>query len=100
MPAGPALYLPDTPMIEACARIDAHCRRIGTPIGENATGIAATAGATGARLITTDRDFDRAGSLFRETGCPRIRRRTVRRAGTAPRSGDRRRPGAPARASA
>ncbi len=45
-------------VIEAYARIDAHCRRMGTPIGENDTWIAATANATGARLITTDRDFD------------------------------------------
>lgn len=45
-------------VIEAYARFDAHCRNAGTPIGENDTWIAATAHVTGARLLTTDRDFD------------------------------------------
>lgn len=51
-------------VIEAYARIDAHCRRMGTPIGENDTWIAATAYATAARLLTTDRDFDRLPPSF------------------------------------
>jgi tRNA(fMet)-specific endonuclease VapC len=57
---GRAVVVPlDYPaVVEAYARIDAHCRRMGTPIGENDTWIAATAHATGARLLTTDRDFD------------------------------------------
>jgi len=45
-------------IIESYARIDAHCRKMGTPIGENDAWIAATARAAGARLLTTDRDFD------------------------------------------
>ena len=44
-------------VIEAYATIYAHCRREGTPIGENDTWIAATAHATGACLLTTDTDF-------------------------------------------
>ncbi|MBI3910862.1 MAG: PIN domain-containing protein [Armatimonadetes bacterium] len=51
-------------VIEAYARIDAHCRRLGTPIGENDTWIAATAHATGARLLTTDRDFEHLDPTF------------------------------------
>ena len=51
-------------ILDAYARIDAHCRRLGAPIGENDTWIAATAHATGARLLTTDRDFDRLDPTF------------------------------------
>ena len=51
-------------VIDAYARIDAHCRRMGTPIGENDTWIAATAHATGARLLTTDKDFDHLDPTF------------------------------------
>jgi tRNA(fMet)-specific endonuclease VapC len=51
-------------VIEAYARIDAHCRRMGTPIGENDTWIAATAHATGSRLLTTDHDFDQLDPTF------------------------------------
>jgi tRNA(fMet)-specific endonuclease VapC len=51
-------------VIEAYARIDAHCRRMGTPVSENDTWIAATAHATGARVLTTDRDFDHLDPTF------------------------------------
>lgn len=51
-------------VLDAYARIDAHCRLAGTPIGENDTWIAATAHATGARLLTTDLDFARLDPLF------------------------------------
>jgi tRNA(fMet)-specific endonuclease VapC len=51
-------------VVEAYARIDAHCRSIGRPIGENDTWIAATAHATEARLLTTDRDFDHLAPTF------------------------------------
>jgi predicted nucleic acid-binding protein len=51
-------------VIDAYARIDAHCRRLGTPIGENDTWIAAAAHATGARILTTDTDFDRLDPTF------------------------------------
>jgi tRNA(fMet)-specific endonuclease VapC len=46
-------------IVEAYALIDDHCRRIGRPMGKNNdVWIAATAHATGAVLLTTDRDFD------------------------------------------
>jgi tRNA(fMet)-specific endonuclease VapC len=51
-------------LVEAYARIDTHCRRMGTPLGENDTWIAATAHATGARLLTTDRDFNHVAPTF------------------------------------
>lgn len=50
--------------IDAYARIDAHCRGLGTPIGENDTWIAATAHATGAWLLTADKDFDHLSPVF------------------------------------
>jgi predicted nucleic acid-binding protein len=51
-------------VVQAYARIDAHCRRMGTPLGENDTWIAAAANATGARLLTTDTDFDHLDPAF------------------------------------
>ena len=48
----------------ASSLIDAHCRRMGTPIGENDTWIAATVYATRARLLTTDHDFDHLDPTF------------------------------------
>lgn len=51
-------------IIDAYARIDIHCRRSGRPIGENDLWIAATAHATGARLVTTDSDFDHLDPIF------------------------------------
>lgn len=49
---------------EGYARIDSYCRRLGQPVGENDTWIAATAYATGARLLTADRDFQHLDPLF------------------------------------
>jgi predicted nucleic acid-binding protein len=51
-------------VVAAYARIDNHCRRIGRSMAQNDLWIAATAHATGARLITTDRDFDHLDPLF------------------------------------
>jgi tRNA(fMet)-specific endonuclease VapC len=51
-------------LIESYARIDTHCRKAGVPMGQNDLWIAATAHVTGARLITTDKDFDRLDPLF------------------------------------
>jgi tRNA(fMet)-specific endonuclease VapC len=51
-------------LTEAYARIDAHCRNAGRPIGENDCWIAATAAVTGAILITTDSDFNAVHPLF------------------------------------
>jgi predicted nucleic acid-binding protein len=54
----------DPEIIGAYAVIDAHCPRIGQPLGKNDVWIAATAAVTGARLLTTDKDFDRLDLLF------------------------------------
>jgi predicted nucleic acid-binding protein len=51
-------------IVAAYARIDTHCRQIGRSMGQNDLWIAATAHATGARLITTDTDFDHLDPLF------------------------------------
>lgn len=49
----------DAPQIlEAYAVIDAHSEATGHPMGKNDVWIAATAHVTGARLVTTDSDFD------------------------------------------
>jgi tRNA(fMet)-specific endonuclease VapC len=54
----------DSEIIQAYAVIDAYRQRTGRPLGENDGWIAATASVTGARLLTTDRDFDRLDPLF------------------------------------
>ena len=51
-------------IIQAYAVIDAHAQRIGQPLGKNDAWIAATASVTSARLLTTDKDFDRLDPLF------------------------------------
>jgi tRNA(fMet)-specific endonuclease VapC len=51
-------------IIPAYARIVALCRRINYTMGQNDMWIAATAHATGARLITTDRDFGHLDPAF------------------------------------
>lgn len=45
-------------VIEAYAQIDAAAKANGWTLGNNDTWIAATAKATGATLLTTDKDFD------------------------------------------
>jgi tRNA(fMet)-specific endonuclease VapC len=54
----------DHEIIRAYSVIDAHCLRIGQPLSKNDVWIAATASVTGARLLTTDKDFDRLDPLF------------------------------------
>jgi predicted nucleic acid-binding protein len=54
----------DPEIIRAYAVIDAHGHRTGHPLGKNDAWIAATAAVTGARLLTTDKDFDRLDPLF------------------------------------
>jgi tRNA(fMet)-specific endonuclease VapC len=51
-------------LVETYAVIDAHFQKKGQPLGKNDLWIAATATATGARLLTTDRDFDALDPLF------------------------------------
>ena len=47
-----------TRILEVYATIDAYTQSIGYTMGKNDLWIAATANATGATLLTTDRDFD------------------------------------------
>lgn len=60
----PIIPLPFTGVIEAYAEIDDYSRRRGIAIGKNDVWIAATAHVTGARLLTTDRDFDHLDGAF------------------------------------
>lgn len=46
------------PVLTAYADLSAHIKRAGTPMGQNDVWIAATARATGATLLTIDKDFD------------------------------------------
>src|SRR5437764_12535108 len=52
------VFIDSRPLVEAYAVIDAHFQRRGQPFGKNDLWIAATAHVTGARLLTTDHDFD------------------------------------------
>jgi tRNA(fMet)-specific endonuclease VapC len=54
----------DSEIIRAYSVIDAHLQRTGQTLGKNDVWIAATAAVTGARLLTTDKDFDRLDPLF------------------------------------
>ena len=54
----------DAEIIRAYSVIDAQTQRIGQPLGKNDAWIAATASVTGARLLTTDKDFDQLDPVF------------------------------------
>lgn len=56
--------LPFEGIVAAYARIDDYSRRIGVAMGKNDVWIAATAHVTGARLLTTDGDFDHLDGVF------------------------------------
>lgn len=58
--------LPFEGIVDAYARIDDYSRRRGIPMGKNDAWIAATAHVTGARLLTTDKDFDHLHGVFLE----------------------------------
>ena len=58
--------LPFSTIIAAYAEIDDYSRRQGISMGKNDVWIAATAHVTGARLLTTDKDFDHLQSVFLE----------------------------------
>ncbi len=51
-------------ILEAYAVIDAFSKRIGHAMGQNDVWIAATATAIGAKLLTTDRDYDPISPMF------------------------------------
>jgi tRNA(fMet)-specific endonuclease VapC len=50
--------LDSEPVLDMYAEIDCHLQKIGRPIEQNDMWIAATAVATNAHLLTTDKDFD------------------------------------------
>ena len=52
------------PILGHYADIDSYCVSKGIKIGDNDTWIAATAAATGALLLTTDKDFDPLDGRF------------------------------------
>ena len=54
----------DPRIIEYYAVMDSDLERGGQPLGKNDLWIAAATKATGARLLTTDRDFDRLHPTF------------------------------------
>lgn len=58
------LTIQDPDVIRAYATLDAYCESLGQSLGKNDVWIAATAVATGACLLTTDRDFDRLAPQF------------------------------------
>jgi predicted nucleic acid-binding protein len=58
------ISIDDPEILRAYAVIDAHGHRTGPPLGKNDVWIAATASVLRARLLTTDKDFDRLDPLF------------------------------------
>lgn len=54
----------DPELIRTYALIDAFYEEIGQPLGKNDVWIAATAAVRRAKLLTTDRDFDRLAPRF------------------------------------
>ena len=58
--------LPFRDVVEVYAEIDDYSRRHGVTMGKNDLWIAATARVTGARLLTTDKDFDHLHDVFLE----------------------------------
>jgi tRNA(fMet)-specific endonuclease VapC len=58
------ISIDDPEILRAYAVIDAYTQQTGHPLEKNDTWIAATASVTVARLLTTDKDFDRLDPLF------------------------------------
>lgn len=58
------VFIDSRTLVDAYASIDAHFQGQGRAFGKNDLWIAATAHVTGARLLTTDRDFDAMDRLF------------------------------------
>ena len=56
--------LPFSNVVQVYAEIDDYSRRNGVTMGKNDLWIAATASVTGARLLTTDRDFDHLDGAY------------------------------------
>ena len=62
------IFIDNRAIVDAYASIDAYFSRQGRPMGKNDLWIAATTHALGARLLTTDRDFDPLSPMFLERG--------------------------------
>ena len=60
------IFIDNRAIVDAYASIDAYFSRQGRPMGKNDLWIAATTHALGARLLTTDRDFDPLSPMFLE----------------------------------
>ena len=60
----PIIPLPFSQIVSVYAEIDDYSRRNGVAMGKNDIWIAATASVTGARLLTTDKDFDHLDGVF------------------------------------
>lgn len=74
-----SVMIGDTNLVRSYASIDAFCEDSGHPLGKNDLWIAATAAVTGARLLTTDHDFDHISrDSSPATGLTRIRTRVFR----------------------
>ncbi len=58
------IYIDSLAIVLAYAAIDAHFQKLGHTLGKNDLWIAATTHVLGAKLLTTDRDFDRMDPLF------------------------------------
>lgn len=58
--------LPFSNIVETYAEIDDYSKRNGVPMGKNDPWIAATAAVMGARLLTTDKDFDHLDDVYLE----------------------------------
>ena len=58
--------LPFADVVETYAEIDNYSKRSGVPMGKNDLWIAATAAVTGARLLTTNKDFDHLDGIYLE----------------------------------
>jgi predicted nucleic acid-binding protein len=58
------VYIDNRRLVDAYAVIDAHFHGLGQSLGKNDLWIATTAHVTGARLLTTDHDFDPLDPLF------------------------------------
>ena len=56
--------LPFASIIDAYVQVSEYSRRAGRTMGKNDLWIAATAMATGATLLTTDKDFDHLDPTF------------------------------------
>jgi predicted nucleic acid-binding protein len=68
----------DNDVLEAYAALDSHSESVGRSMGKNDVWIAAAAYKTGARLVTTDHDFDHLQPNFIEIDLLDAQRRKLK----------------------